>query len=505
MNRIFTLAIASTLIITGSSVFAQQLPRSPRPVHKTEVIQYAIERASEVPSYRGYRKSNVYVAPKSARTVVQRTYPNVRKKSPFTLSPLSPQQTIEAAPVIYGSSRRLTRIAVPAPSTEIEVSAPDPIEPVQTQIDVVRTTKPSTDSPNFEYRSRSDDDSEDLQLSKWQPQHKQVHSEKTIAISSPVELPKTTEATPVIPSSSRRVTKIAVPKLATEIPIPAPGPIESAKTQIDVVRTETPAKAFPNFKYQSPSDVDEEELQQSQWQPQPKPFQSAKTIADSSPVEQPRTIDPKDPFEAVAPAISMDNKTDAVPMKSALLGSEENFPFTSFIAESDRRPAVETGYTTNAVGPMAFATTELATKAKAELQTAKKVQTSAGKEASYQRTADVAWWSGMVLLAVPFLALLGWAIFGREIHHQFEEAPVIEIPLQSNTPWQFQESMVAQLSLPFASETDPQEIHCSSEESDAFESDIELLDEIHSINSIAFDSNSAARSTSNPRTKSDKN
>ena len=205
------------------------------------------------------------------------------------------------------------------------------------------------------------------------------------------------------------------------------------------------------------------------------------------------------PFAEVPPAISTDNKTAAVPSTSAILGSEEESPLTSFITETDRLPAVENENTTQAVEPIALATTGLT--GKAELLTAKKVHTSAEKETSHERTATAAWWTGLTLLAVSFLALLGWTIFGREKHHQFEVAPVIEIPTQSNTPWQFQESTDVELIYLAASETDPHEI----EKSFDFESDTELLDEIHSINAIAFDSNSTERSDSNSRAKSESN
>ena len=239
MNRIYTLVIASTLVITGSNVFAQQVRRSPRPARHTEVIQYAIERASVVPSYRGYRKSNVYVAPKPARSVVQRSNPNANKRSSFALSPLSPRQTIKPAPMIPGSSRRITRNAVPTPATEIEVSAQDSIEPAQTQIDVVRTS--------------------------GQPRPKSIDINEVVTLSSPVEQPKTTETAPVIPTSSRRISRIAVPTPATEIAISAPDPIELAEPQSDIVIANE--------------------------QPQLKPVHIKEAITISSPVEQTKTTE----------------------------------------------------------------------------------------------------------------------------------------------------------------------------------------------------------------------
>ena len=577
MNRIFTFVIASTLLITGSNIFAQQVPRSPRPVQQTEVIQYAIERASVVPSYRGYRKSNVYVAPKQARSVVLRTYPNVRKQSSLTLSSRSPRQTTkvapeiysssrrvtrstvttpvteiavsapdliepgepqinvvktngppqtklipiveaiaisspmempettEAAPVIAGSSRHITSIAAPTPAVEIAVSALDPIETSQSRLDVVGTETPAKASPDFDYQSLSDYESEALQQSKSQLQSKPIQSDEAIAISSPVQQPMTAEAAPVILSSSRRIAEIRMRTPATELPISAPAPIELAETQSDVVRAESPAKASPNFKYRSPSDYESEDLQQSPLQPDTEQFQREDLIAISSPEEHPWTIDPTDPFEVVAQAVLTDIKTPAVPLKSAVLGSEEESPFTSFIVETYRLPAVETKNTTEAVGPIALATTGLTAKAKAERKTAKNFQASAGEKSSHNKTADIAWWAGLTLLFVPFLALLGWTMFGDKTNQQFEIAPTIAIPLQSNTPWQFQEDTDVQLTLPFASKTDAQEIHCSGEESVALESETELLDEIHSINAIAFDSSSAARSPSNERAESKNN
>lgn len=547
MNRIFTLMIALPLIISGSNVFAKKPARSPGKAQQTEAILYANEHTSNVPRYRGDRKPSNGDASKTVPALGRNTNAYTRPQPTLALKPLSPPKkkerlsqpkVTEAAPVILGSSHRLTRKETPTPPTEIS----------------------------------------DLQHSQLEPRRNEVQSAQKTALALPIERSQVTEAAPVIDRSSRRLTKMETPTPPTEIPDFGPEATVPAQTQTNVAKTRSRFNAsskinLPNFKVRRPSDYGQKDLQQSQWTPRRKQVQSAKTVVSSSRVEQSPTDDSSDLFDVVSSEFSNENSPVAAFSKPASLGSEAESPSTFFIAETatplagetdrtielaapvapvasvDKRlatnakvrttkkvrtfagkessryininttvsrntatlsseeaspltsfiaeataPAFETKSRIEAVAPVASAATALGTKAK--VRGTEQVHLSASNAASRQETATGAWWLFLPLLVVPFLAWLGWALFAGPRKRQFAKPPTIEIPRQKNTPWQGPEDSDAELS--FQTETETR-----SRGFPALRPETELLDEINSVSLIAFNSNLASNSTSDMPAKSE--
>ena len=292
MNRIFALMIASTLIIAGSNVFAQKTAKSPRRVQQTEEIVYAIERSSEVPRYRGHREPSIIDAPKNAPAFGQVPHSYADAQHTTVLTPFTPTQVTESAPVIPGSSRLITRSQEPTPASEIFVTAPvDTIDSSATRTEIVKTRTPANASPNFRYRSPFDNGQQDSRQSQRTPRPNQIHSAEEVVLSLPFEQSQVTESAPVIPSSSRLITRIRKPSPATETFVTVPDTIDPSATRTEVVTTRTPANASPNFRYRSPTDFGQEGLQQSQGTRRPNPFKTADEIARSLPFEQPQATE----------------------------------------------------------------------------------------------------------------------------------------------------------------------------------------------------------------------
>lgn len=398
-----------------------------------------------------------------AAPVIDRSSHRVTKvQASVSASPVEQLETTEAAPVINGSSRLIAKINVPVTAPEVQDSKPRTIEFDQPQIDVVKTETPAEISP--------------------------------------------TEPAPAIDRSSRRLTKIRVPAPAPEVQASTPDLVAPAQPQIDVVKTRTPAIAFPNFKYRSTFDYGRQDLQQSQWKPRAKQAQNAEQkVTLSSPVEgksleTPPEIDDSNLFEVVESAFSDENVAVSVPLKAVALDSEEESPFTSLNPEPIAPPTVKTENIalkreSSPEEKAPIASTKLTTRAK--LSTTRNVHTSVGKEDSQQSSANEAWWFILPLLVVPVLVLSGWALLGRKRNQRYAELPAIEIPAQKNTPWQKRENDDAELSGEAKGEIRSAGFRPLRVESDELDSETELLDEIKSISSIASSSNSKSKSKSN--------
>jgi hypothetical protein len=533
VNRIFTLVIVSTFMVAGCNVFAQQPAQSPRQVQmQTEAIIYATERASNVPRYRRYRKpsvaensgrqpgfgqsSHVYIKPepvvlhkpislppKAKNTLVirrPRSIERVPESTPTSaatvkafakpqtsilLSPDLSLATTDVAPVIGGSSRRITQAVA--------------------SVDLKQQSQSSTD-----------DRREDLQLGQRnRPDF--VQGSEEITPPTFVQRPQKTETAPVVLSSARRITRTKEPKIttarSTEISVELlepPVALQPVPMQIDIVDATTPSQASPNFKYQRPFEYSQTDFPQSQWTPRSDQVQSAQAATEFASLSPPQPSPPQslakverpDVFEIVSSAFAEEVDLVEGPSEPADLSPAEESPFTSIIEKTTAVPSIKNRSTAQRSAPVAAAASGVVVRTKP--RSTNDVFTSAGNETRQQKTAAGAWWFLLPLLVVPFLALLGWAMLGGQRQDQFEEAPTIDIPRQKNASWQGGENVNAGSSGVVQVEDTLQGFDSSPARSFAFPQETELLDEINSISSIASDSNSVPGSTSDGRAKSEK-
>ncbi len=569
MNRIVTFVITLPLFFLVSNAKAQKAAQLPRPVQNAEEIVYANERTSVMPGYRRYRKPSagrpsVEKTSKTTAEFVRSTHayrePKPTRQPRPRLTPFSQVQSTKAAPVVRGQSRRVTSLRVPTPAPATPTSAPDAIEPAQTQTDVVRTSMPTIGSSVGQAHA-----SENAPV--IPSSSRRITSAKT-SIPAPViadssrriKLTTPSVPAPAIPSSSRRIVKIEAPVPAPETQASAADATVAAETDSDIAKTKMPASgapkfASPKYKYRSPSDYGQGDFQQSQWKPRPEQIQNPEEeVKLALPTERTslpplQTVDNNNLFEVVEQAFSSASIAEStsakivesiaitvpsVASKTAESESEEELPPTAFVVETATGPEAETENTVlknsalnniplniekpiEVVTAAASAVAGLSTQAELVTKSNKVVQTSAAQEVrrqearlqetSPQKTAAGAWWYVLPLLVVPVLVLLGWALLGGQRQRQYEEVAVIDIPRQKNSPWQKQEGDEdSELSCEVADEARSRGFHFADESLDEFrsETELKLLDEINEIGSIASDAQSSANSTSDSRAKAEK-
>lgn len=542
VNRIFTFAIVSSLICLGGDVAGQKAARMPRSQRQTDDITYTHERASVMPSYQGYyRKPSIETTP-SATAALGRSSRYREPGRTSEIKSLTPAQSREAAPVISGRLRRFIKPEQGRSVVEVPAPAQHEHQTAQRGTEVVETS--------------------------------------TFDNASPVRQPETIEAAPMIPGSSRRITKteVTVPSpvinrssrritaIAAAAPVinraaryiakskekiqsaerapmsalpssgqdtPVPDANDSTEPQIEVAQTKTPVQASTNIDFLMLKDrirygYGPEDFQQSQWEARPRSAAGTEKVTVSSPDQGP-TLDPLDSidvldvFDVDDPLSSKEDVAVATVSNAAQIDSAPGkSPFVSATSETSSASAVEIE---NAVIATARPTASLNARALPEAASQavvnsgqimspetvsgpssrfkfpanKRAHTFADREEGRQKMAAGPWALFLSLSVVPLLALVVWMLSGRKKRREYQKVPSIEIPEQSCNSWQ--QSQDTDLSDPVADKAPSRGFGFPREMPEELSSETEVLDEINSISSIAASSNSEAASTLKPRDK----